>query len=276
MDTGVPCPSRCCCSPPSRAPRWAKVNRPYFQEGKELVLTPPKHGTAIISAVWTHNTNLVVEWVNKDLEVFGPFIGRTSLNMSNANLIVNQTRQSDGGEYRVEINSQKQSQVYTVKVIKKVPKPSVVVRTLVCDPESKDCTFTCEGDPARTDPVTYSWRWDDPDDPGVWEKGLQRVDVFGGDVKRTGSKYVSCRMTNPVSEEESGRLPNPMYKERVNIGMVAAIIILIIVLVVLAGLGFWKRDDIKKKFCTKTESPVVVKSSDLEEGDPAVQPLNEG
>ena len=186
----------------------------YFQEGKELVLTPPKHGTAITSVVWTHNRNLVVEWVNEDLEVFGPFIGRTSLDVSNANLIVNQARQSDGGEYRVEINNQRQSQVYTVKVIEKVPKPSVVVRTLVCNHTSKYCNFTCEGDPARTEPVTYSWRWDnDPDHPGVWEKGLQRIDVSREDVKRTGSKYVSCRMTYPVSEEESDRLLIPMCEE---------------------------------------------------------------
>ena len=116
----------------------------------------------------------------------------------------------------------------------------------------------------------------------MWEKGLQRIDVSREDVK-TGSKNVWCRMTNPVSEEESDRLLNPMYKEPelLTSGAVAAISILIID--PWSGLGWtWScgsEDDIKKKFCTDsgTESPVVVKSSDLTEEDrsPAVhRPLN--
>ncbi|XP_034465645.1 SLAM family member 5-like [Hippoglossus hippoglossus] len=250
----------------------------YFSVGDSLVLTPPKHGTTITSVLWTHNSNLVVEWVNKDLEFFGSFEGRGSLNERTAQLTVSAAKQSDGGEYRVEINNQLQSQVYTVIVIKKVPKPSVEVRTLTCSPKSSNCTLTCQGDPTGTEPVTYSWR----KDSGGWGPEQQSMDlIIINDEKTRGVKQFSCRMKNPVSEEESDPLKNPMYQEDpLSAGGLAAIICFLIVAVVLAGLCVWKREAIKKKFCagSETVSSEVVRSSDLAErdGSPSVnRPLNQ-
>ncbi|XP_034465650.1 SLAM family member 5-like [Hippoglossus hippoglossus] len=207
----------------------------YFEDGKQLVLTPPEHGSVISSVVWTHNSNLVVEWVNKDLEFFGSFKGRTSLDESTAQLTVSAARQSDGGEYRVEINNVQQSQVYTAIVIKKVPKPSVVVVPTSCSTNSSRCTLTCQGDPAGTEPLTYSWR----KDSGWWGPEQQSMDhLIINDVKTKRVEEISCRMKNPVSEEESDPLKNPMYRKGyVSPGELAAIICSSILAVVLVGLG---------------------------------------
>ncbi|XP_062256402.1 CD48 antigen-like [Platichthys flesus] len=206
----------------------------YFEEGKPLVLTPPKHGTVITSVVWTHNTDLVVEWVNNVLELYRSFKGRTELDQSTAQLTVNNPKQNDGGEYRVEINNELQSQVYTVKVIKKVTKPSVKVRTLTCGPTSSKCNFSCWGDTAGTQPLTYSWR----KDSGEWEPEQQSMDLIFNDTKTKRVKEISCRMKNPISEEESDPLPNPMYNKGLfSQGELAAVICSPIIVVLSAGLG---------------------------------------
>ncbi|CAB1442718.1 unnamed protein product [Pleuronectes platessa] len=206
----------------------------YFEEGKPLVLTPPKHGTVITSVEWTHNTDLAVEWRNNELEFYRSFKGRTELDKSTAQLTVNSATQSDGGDYKVEINNQQQSQVYKVEVIKRVPKPSVVVRTLTCGPTSSKCNFTCQGESTGTQPLTYSWR----KDSGEWEPEQQSMDLFFNDTKTKRVKQISCRMKNPISEEESDPLYNPMYnKGLLSQGELAAVICSPIIVVVLAGLG---------------------------------------
>ncbi|CAB1442719.1 unnamed protein product [Pleuronectes platessa] len=134
----------------------------YFEEGKPLVLTPPKQGSVITSVEWTHNT-----------EPGAP-------------------RKATRGDYKVEINNQQLSQVYTVRVIKRVPKPSVVVRTPSCGPTSSHCNFTCQGDPDGTQPLTYSWK----KDSGEWEPEQQSMDLFLNDAKTKHVKQISCRMKN--------------------------------------------------------------------------------
>ncbi|CAB1442724.1 unnamed protein product [Pleuronectes platessa] len=221
----------------------------YFEEGKPLVLTPPRQGSVITSVVWQVNGNLVLEWVNiNDIEFFGSFKGRTELNLSTAQLTVNNAKQSDGGEYRVEINNQQQSQVYTAKVIKRVTKPKVVVRTPSCDPTSQECTLTCQGDPAGTHPLTYSWR----KDSGEWEPEQQSMDyIISNDEKTKGVKHISCMMKNSVSEEESDPLDNPIYLEGAGYfspGGLAAVITSSVLAGVLIGAGVWNREAIKKLF----------------------------
>ncbi|CAB1442717.1 unnamed protein product [Pleuronectes platessa] len=206
----------------------------YFEEGKPLVLTPPKHKDVITSVVWTHNTSLVVEWRNNELEFYRSFKGRTELDQSTAQLTVHNATQSDAGEYTVEINNRQQSQVYTAKVIKRVTKPKVVVRTLTCGPTSSKCNFTCQGESAGAQPLTYSWK----KDSGEWEPEQQSMDLFFNDTKTKRVKQISCRMKNPISEEESDPLYNPMYnKGLLSQGELAAVICSPIIVVVLAGLG---------------------------------------
>ncbi|XP_060943029.1 SLAM family member 5-like [Limanda limanda] len=223
----------------------------YFEVCDSLVLTPPKHGSVITSVEWTHNRNLVVEWVENELEFFGSFKGRTELDKGTAQLTVHNATQSDTGEYKVEINNQLQSQVYKAAVIKKVPKPSVEV-TPSCNHTSSNCTLTCQGDPAGTEPLTYSWR----KDSGEWGPEQQSMDLLIDDVK-TKVKQISCRMKNPISEEESYRLENPMYLEDAGsffrVGLAVGITSTIIV-GLLAGFGIWKREDIKKLFLADSET----------------------
>ncbi|XP_062256405.1 T-lymphocyte surface antigen Ly-9-like [Platichthys flesus] len=251
----------------------------YVEEGKPLVLTPPKHGTAIKSVVWQINGNLVAEWLSNNVVFYRSFIGRTELDKSTAQLTVNNSMQSDGGDYKVEINNELQSQVYTVKVIKKVPKPWVEVRTTPCDHTSTKCTLTCEGDPAGTQPLTYSWR----KDSGEWGPEQQSNDlIISNDTETKRVKLISCRMKNPVSKEESDPLHNPMYLGGAGYfspnGLAAGISFSVFA-VALVGVGVWKREAIKEKICagSETESPEEVGSSALNErdGSPSVnQPLN--
>ncbi|XP_060943734.1 uncharacterized protein LOC133020980 [Limanda limanda] len=221
----------------------------YIEHGKPLVLTPPKYKDVISSIVWTHNTNLVVEWVNMEKEFFGSFIGRTELDESTAQLTVKDTTQSDGGEYKVEINNEPQSQVYKAAVIKKVPKPKVEV-TPSCDRTSSKCTFTCQGDTAGTQPLNYSWGTDQ----GVWAQEQQSMDLLiFKDEKTQRVKWIYCTMKNPISEEVSSAFFNPMYSGLSPGELAASIIIpIIIIVVVLVGLGVWKRKAIKTKFCAES------------------------
>ncbi|XP_060943735.1 uncharacterized protein LOC133020981 [Limanda limanda] len=231
----------------------------YFSVGDSLVLTPPKHGSVITSAVWTHNTNLVVEWVNNELEFYRLFKGRTELDQSTAKLTVNKATQSDAGEYKVEINNVIQPQVYKATGIKKVPKPEVVVRTPSCGPTSGNCNFTCQGDTAGTQPLTYSWRMDS----GEWEQGPQTLNLLA-DEKTKLVKQISCSMKNPVSKVESDPLDNPMHNpgpEPNNQGKVAAILVPIVFVVLVGlGLGFWQLEAIKKFYAGSDTSGEVGKS----------------
>ncbi|XP_053292854.1 SLAM family member 7 [Pleuronectes platessa] len=219
----------------------------YFEEGKPLVLTPPKHGTAITGVVWQFNGNLVLEWANmNDIVFFGSFKGRTELDQSTAQLTVNNAKQIDGGDYKVEINGEMQSQVYTVRVIKKVPKPKVEVRTPSCDHTSSQCTLTCQGDTSGTHPLTYSWRKDSDE----WGPEQQSMDyIIYNDEKMKHVKQISCMMKNSVSEEESDPLDNPMHDGGLPPGVLAGIGVACAGSVGVAALLYWKREVIKKRFC---------------------------
>ncbi|KAL3050637.1 hypothetical protein OYC64_012624 [Pagothenia borchgrevinki] len=86
---------------------------------------------------------------------------------------------------------------YEAVLIKDVPKPSIWVSPLTCSPESDQCTLTCEGNTAGAGPVTYSWKTGD----GNWTESERDVIVIKGEHRHV--KTFTCKMKNPVSEEES-------------------------------------------------------------------------
>ncbi|KAF3841766.1 hypothetical protein F7725_023717 [Dissostichus mawsoni] len=75
-----------------------------------------------------------------------------------------------------------------VVLIKDVPKPSIWVSPLTCSHESFKCTLTCEGDP---------WKIGD----GNWTESERDMIVIKGEHGHL--KTFTCKMKNPVSEEES-------------------------------------------------------------------------
>nr|XP_046257815.1 SLAM family member 5-like [Scatophagus argus] len=181
--------------PPSYGAVGGKLNlRPVF--------TAP-----ITSILWKHNTDLLAEWNTADgFTYYGTFKGRTTLDNSTAHLEISNLNQADSGSYSVEINNVPQLKINTVKVINKVPKPSVWISPVSCGPSSMMCTFSCEGETDGAEPVTYSWKMGD----GAWEPSVKERDISRLEIKL--DKTVTCRMKNPISEKESEPMTNPFYK----------------------------------------------------------------
>ncbi|XP_074503192.1 CD48 antigen-like [Sebastes fasciatus] len=189
----------------------------YFTDGGDLTLkVRPAFPGHINIIVWIFNGNLLAEWVEDE----GDYIrikSRATLTTETGQLIINKMSKEDEGVYSVEINNRVQSESYQAKLIKKVQKPKVVERTSICGAIDRSCRFSCDSDTTEAEPITYSWKKGD----GEWK-------VSGKDITITreydsGVKTFTCRMENPVSQEES----DPLYKELFPYHAVVAIIVLL-------------------------------------------------
>uniref|UniRef100_A0A8D3DR33 SLAM family member 9-like n=1 Tax=Scophthalmus maximus TaxID=52904 RepID=A0A8D3DR33_SCOMX len=167
----------------------------YVVVGDPLVLTPSGSGP-LSSIVWDLNGNLVAEWVKSDpavesdLEFYRSFKGRANLNLATGQLVIENTTGADSGLFKVAINKVQQSLTYQAQVIKRVPEPEVQMRTLTCSPDSSNCTLTCSGDATGG--------------TGPWGPEQKSPDtILQNDEEVQGVETISCRMTNPVSMEES-------------------------------------------------------------------------
>ncbi|KAF3707901.1 T-lymphocyte surface antigen Ly-9 [Channa argus] len=175
----------------------------YFAVGGSLEMMPHEATPGgITSILWKHNGNLIAEWVDKivPLKYYGRFEHRTTLDIANGNLEITKMTEGDAGLYIVEINNRVQSGGYdaTMLVVNKVPKPEVVLRTQTCNSDSESCNLTCEGDTTGAGLVTYSWKVGD----GNWNESFGKTFTAKADEFLSG-KTLSCRMKNPVSEDES-------------------------------------------------------------------------
>ncbi|XP_037637725.1 uncharacterized protein LOC119495396 [Sebastes umbrosus] len=183
------------------------VTTVYFTDGGDLTLkVRPPLPDHINIIVWIFNDNLLAEWV-EDKSYNLRIEGRANLTKETGQLIINNMSKEDEGVYSVEINDRVQSERYQAKLIKKVQKPKVALGTLTCEPDFDSCRFFCDSDTTEAEPITYSWKKGD----GEWE-------VSGKDIVITrrydsGGKNFTCRMKNPVSQEESDPEPILLYKE---------------------------------------------------------------
>ncbi|XP_031592071.1 SLAM family member 9-like [Oreochromis aureus] len=228
----------------------AQTVEKYFKVGSTPQLSPQPVSGAISSIVWKYDKNLLAEWVRGsiDLTYYSKFRGRTTLKTDTGVLEISNMTTAETGLYSVEINNQVQSQVYQIVVIKGVPIPEVILQPLACNRPST-CGLKCHGDITNAGPVTYSWKKDD----GEWEDGQDRRNLTS--LEMDSVKTFTCRMKNPVSQNESKAFKNPFYQEKTAgtesssspVGPIVGGIIVLLVLVA-AGLGFWKREDLKKKF----------------------------
>ncbi|XP_074503179.1 CD48 antigen-like [Sebastes fasciatus] len=186
------------------------VTTMYFEDGDSLTLeVRPAYTTPIINILWKFNGNLQAEWV-KDVVPLGyyPRIeGRANLTIETGQLIINKMKKDDEGVYSVGINDRVQSESYQAKMINKVQKPKVALRTWTCGAESESCNFSCEAKTTEAEPITYSWKKGD----GEWKVSGKDINITS--IDDSGVKNFTCRMENPVSQEESDPEPNPLYKE---------------------------------------------------------------
>ncbi|GLD73781.1 uncharacterized protein AKAME5_002510600 [Lates japonicus] len=174
--------------------------------GSTFTLRPPFSGS-ITGIVWKRDGNLVAEWLSNDFEFYGTFNGRTTLNPTTGELVVQNMAVADAGLYTVEINSNVQSENYKVEVMKKVPKPAVLFRPLTCSQISVSCSLTCDGDTKDAGTVTYSWREDD----GEWKQGERDKTIENNEeIKKV--KIFSCQMKNAISINESEPHNNLLFQ----------------------------------------------------------------
>uniref|UniRef100_A0A7N6BQ02 Ig-like domain-containing protein n=1 Tax=Anabas testudineus TaxID=64144 RepID=A0A7N6BQ02_ANATE len=181
----------------------------YITEAGNLVLMPPAASTQpVISSIrWKYNGNLLAEMVEGKilLDVYGRFNGRTTLNTTTGCLEVNNMTKDDTGFYSVEINYSGQSVRYDVKVINKVPKPVIQVFNSTSD----SYRLSCEGNTTEAEPVTYSWKTGD----GEWKESEKSITISNTEETQSVETF-SCRMKNPVSEEDSEPHINPLWRSR--------------------------------------------------------------
>nr|BAM29043.1 CD48 antigen [Oplegnathus fasciatus] len=189
----------------------AVAEKIYFMVGGNVTLElQPPVSEPITTILWKHGLNLLAEWVDGevDLTYYGMFNGRTTLNTTTGRLDIKTMSGADAGLFTVEINSKVQAQSFEAEAIKEVPRPEILVRPLICSSASDRCTLTCEGDTEEAEPVTYSWKEGD----GEWKQSGKDLDIIKNGTAHV--KTFSCRMTNPVSEEESGPEVSPFNVAR--------------------------------------------------------------
>ncbi|XP_029923346.1 uncharacterized protein LOC115370456 isoform X1 [Myripristis murdjan] len=179
----------------------------YSVEGGKVTLQPivPDQLKPLTSILWKRNDNLVVEWFKKldSTDYYGAFRGQTNLDIETGRLEIDTLDGTYSGVYSVEFNGQLQSESYKVDVIKKVPKPTVVLKPLTC-PNEDTCTLICDGDTTGAEPVTYSWRTDQMD---FYEESGKST-IISKDYSDV--KHFFCQMKNPVSHEDSDPMKNPV------------------------------------------------------------------
>nr|AIT82998.1 CD48 antigen [Sparus aurata] len=220
----------------------AKVISTYFEVGGKLTLRPTVTET-IDNILWKYNGNLLAEWVKGEVELlyYDKYKGRTTLNITSGQLEINNMVKDDVGSYTVEINNKVHGQSYDVKWITRVRKPSVVLRTLTCGPDSGSCLFTCEVKEADSlrdaEPIEYSWKMGEK----AWETMTKDVNITSDQTKKESIKTVSCRISNPVSLEDSQLKENPMYTEPppppTPVGLIVGCTLCVLILIVAAAFG---------------------------------------
>ncbi|XP_070697203.1 lymphocyte function-associated antigen 3-like [Pempheris klunzingeri] len=212
----------------------------YFVVGGKLELRPSPGDTPITDILWKHKTNLVALWTQGgDLTYFGTFKGRTTLDVTSGRLDIGDMSEADTGEYTVEINNKPQSPLYDAKAIEEVPKPVVWIQPLTCNSGLDSCTAVCDGNTARAEPATFSWRMGKEE----WKVSTREF-VFLKDETR-GVETFTCQMENPVSRKESAPTDNPFYKADytgIAVGLGVGV-----PLVLILGLAVFFRDKIKNR-----------------------------
>ncbi|XP_062422647.1 CD48 antigen-like [Pungitius pungitius] len=222
----------------------------YFTDGDERTFeVRPPVTEKITSIVWKINGDLLAEWsVRSPLEIYPGFNTRTSLDTTNGSLVMKQMTKEDVGTYTVEINHNVQSGKYDMKWILRVNKPAVNITT--CSPDSEKCDVTCDGGTEEAEPIQYHWRI------GSSEWNNLGKDIVITKEKHGGEKDITCRMKNPVSEEESEPIYNPLLQVASSLspGGIAGIIIFVFIVSIIAGLGLFGMWKYKKWPCKNPDS----------------------
>ncbi|XP_075950501.1 T-lymphocyte surface antigen Ly-9-like [Anarhichas minor] len=200
----------------------------------------------ITSINWKQNGNIAADWEGSATDYYRQFKVRSSLNTKNGELTITGLSPTDNGLYTSEINSEKMTPDLRLIVIHPVPKPTV---SISYDDEKTSCNLTCDGNTTGAEPVTCRWR---PGDD-AWTKSRELH------ITKTGSsgvKEFSCELQNPVSEESSLPIHNPLYTAPVgDLNIVTGVVMFIALLLALLLLAGVHRCKTGMWFFQKTSMP---------------------
>ncbi|XP_072246419.1 uncharacterized protein [Leuresthes tenuis] len=208
----------------------ARAETVYFALGGELVLRP-QLSVPITSITWKNKGNIVAEWIERvlPLEYYGGFKNNTVLDLITGELKISNMKKEQAGKFMVEVNNKDHDVEYDAVEIKKVSQPQVILRPLTCNKEtSKVCTLSCEAEVSGAEPVTYLWK----KGGGEWTEAEKDLNITN-DEETQGVETFSCRLKNPVSEEESIEFKNPFYIPPFSI----VVVVVVLILVLLGGAG---------------------------------------
>lgn len=226
----------------------------YKKVGDDIVL---KADTAVASEgikeiLWRDGSNIAVQWDGSEVTAFRQFLDRGRLNESSGELTITGLTREDSGLYTPEINSKQGAPVRLI-VISPVPVPAV---STSCDGEGSGCVLTCQGNTTEAEPVSFKWRSGD----AALEGSSAELRIAKEDS--SNRTEFSCELQNPVSQESSRPVPNPLFKKTtpgpgspepegdpkihagltVFISLLAAVVVLVVVHRWKAGAWFYQKD----------------------------------
>ncbi|XP_041638438.1 uncharacterized protein LOC121506667 isoform X2 [Cheilinus undulatus] len=173
----------------------------YGAKGEDVILRPPPMTDTIQRIEWKHNENIAAGWYGDESECLGQFEGRCEVNTDTGALTIKDLNLNDSGIYTPEINGKVFNKTQ-LSVISRVAKPSVETS---CDTWKTYCRLTCKGNTAEAEPITYTWFIDGKHGPSYEELIIRNhfLDFSSGFSFR-------CLMMNPVSNETSESVTNPI------------------------------------------------------------------
>ncbi|KAM4601572.1 lymphocyte function-associated antigen 3-like isoform 3-T4 [Polymixia lowei] len=190
---------------------WAVVNSEplYKKAGDSLTLPGFSVNDPVTGIVWKHGTDLAMEWDGRDIDSYRQFKDRGILNITTGELTLTGLIKSDSGLYAVEINNRLVNRT-EIRVISPVPKPRV---SSSCGAEHIFCLLSCDGDTTDAEPFTYAWRKDSGGATNnVIENDLSKEYSITKEVDLS-YKGFRCSLENPVSQETSETIVNPLIQE---------------------------------------------------------------
>ncbi|XP_041637820.1 lymphocyte function-associated antigen 3-like [Cheilinus undulatus] len=192
----------------------------YMAIGGDAVLRPPPMDLPIKNIEWKHNEDIAADWHGNEFECFGQFKGRCEVNSDTGALTIKGLNLNDSGIYTPEINGRVPYKI-ELSVITRIAKPSVKSS---CNNEKTYCLLICEGNDANAKPVVYRWFVDGKHGSSYKERNI---------TKDTKGDSFRCLMMNPVSNETSESVTNPLTEQELSWPdtiLVPVVIVLVVIL----------------------------------------------
>ncbi|KAK5616477.1 hypothetical protein CRENBAI_010040 [Crenichthys baileyi] len=220
----------------------------YAKFGDEVTLKPINGSVtdATKTMTWKVGNDIAMELDGGQVFAFRHFKERGHLNYQTGEMTIKSVNYEDAQVYTTEINNIKTNHEIHLYVLDPVPVPTIVSS---CSQDTSTCNLTCEGNIIKAKPVIYMWM---SDNPVVLQFG-DRYIITKEDS--SGVKEFTCKMKNPVSEESSKPLSNPLKSPESGPKIYSALVVFVILLAVVLILVVFHRIKTGEFFFNKTSMP---------------------